>query len=194
MIIKNHDIGWDTNDMNAEKRNHEMYESDSDSEFPSYLFAKFCRHVGVPNSQILWDASRCFFLFWIAAWESFLVIFFSKRKTHLCQKLEVDWQWEQKQLWLPGFYNWRISEEKQKWVGFRMLSLLLCMNVCSLTNEEGRSHQLINIYKYLFYRVYCPRNCMQANPHYARVIGTRVYSDVSILIHAALSIRVHIYV
>ncbi|KAI4582002.1 hypothetical protein MJG53_009527 [Ovis ammon polii x Ovis aries] len=26
-------------------------------------------------------------------------------------------------------------------------------------------------------RVYCPRNCMQANPHYARVIGTRIYSD-----------------
>lgn len=32
-----------------------------------------------------------------------------------------------------------------------------------------------------FSRVYCPRNCMQANPHYARVIGSRVYSDVSIL-------------
>ncbi|KAM7121956.1 cysteine-rich secretory protein LCCL domain-containing 1 isoform 2-T2 [Ciconia maguari] len=26
-------------------------------------------------------------------------------------------------------------------------------------------------------RVYCPRNCMQANPHYARVIGTQIYSD-----------------
>lgn len=30
---------------------------------------------------------------------------------------------------------------------------------------------------------------MQANPHYARVIGTRVYSDVSILLYAVLSIR-----
>lgn len=30
---------------------------------------------------------------------------------------------------------------------------------------------------------------MQANPHYARVIGTRVYSDVSTLLYAVLSIR-----
>lgn len=35
---------------------------------------------------------------------------------------------------------------------------------------------------------------MQANPHYARVIGTRVYSDVSILIYAALSIHVGVYI
>ncbi|KAJ8796997.1 hypothetical protein J1605_001807 [Eschrichtius robustus] len=40
-------------------------------------------------------------------------------------------------------------------------------------------------------RVYCPRNCMQANPHYARVIGTRIYSDVSTLIYAALSIYLY---
>ncbi|XP_044513882.1 cysteine-rich secretory protein LCCL domain-containing 1 isoform X1 [Gracilinanus agilis] len=35
-------------------------------------------------------------------------------------------------------------------------------------------------------RVYCPRNCMQANPHYARVIGTRIYSDVSSICRAAV--------
>ncbi|KFW88062.1 Cysteine-rich secretory protein LCCL domain-containing 1 [Manacus vitellinus] len=35
-------------------------------------------------------------------------------------------------------------------------------------------------------RVYCPHNCMQANPHYARVIGTRIYSDVSSICRAAL--------
>ncbi|XP_041624437.1 cysteine-rich secretory protein LCCL domain-containing 1 isoform X1 [Vulpes lagopus] len=35
-------------------------------------------------------------------------------------------------------------------------------------------------------RVYCPRNCMQANPHYARVIGTRVYSDLSSICRAAV--------
>ncbi|NXA46471.1 CRLD1 protein, partial [Nothocercus julius] len=35
-------------------------------------------------------------------------------------------------------------------------------------------------------RVYCPRNCMQANPHYARVIGTRVYSDMSSICRAAV--------
>lgn len=40
----------------------------------------------------------------------------------------------------------------------------------------------------LFSRVYCPRNCMQSNPHYARVIGTRIYSDVSMLIDAAPNI------
>ncbi|KAI4539702.1 hypothetical protein MG293_010097 [Ovis ammon polii] len=32
-------------------------------------------------------------------------------------------------------------------------------------------------------RVYCPRNCMQANPHYARVIGTRIYSDICVLLN-----------
>uniref|UniRef100_A0A8C3JFI8 Cysteine rich secretory protein LCCL domain containing 1 n=1 Tax=Calidris pygmaea TaxID=425635 RepID=A0A8C3JFI8_9CHAR len=35
-------------------------------------------------------------------------------------------------------------------------------------------------------RVYCPRNCMQANPHYARVIGTRIYSDISSICRAAV--------
>ncbi|RMC15265.1 hypothetical protein DUI87_07453 [Hirundo rustica rustica] len=35
-------------------------------------------------------------------------------------------------------------------------------------------------------RVYCPHNCMQANPHYARVIGTRIYSDISSICRAAV--------
>ncbi|XP_069477326.1 cysteine-rich secretory protein LCCL domain-containing 1 [Ambystoma mexicanum] len=35
-------------------------------------------------------------------------------------------------------------------------------------------------------RVYCPRNCMQANPHYARVIGSRIYSDISSICRAAV--------
>ncbi|XP_054841170.1 cysteine-rich secretory protein LCCL domain-containing 1 [Eublepharis macularius] len=35
-------------------------------------------------------------------------------------------------------------------------------------------------------RVYCPHNCMQANPHYARVIGTRIYSDVSSICRTAV--------
>ncbi|XP_064010828.1 cysteine-rich secretory protein LCCL domain-containing 1 isoform X2 [Pogoniulus pusillus] len=35
-------------------------------------------------------------------------------------------------------------------------------------------------------RVYCPHNCLQASPHYARVIGTQVYSDLSSICRAAL--------
>uniref|UniRef100_A0A8C6Z3I4 Cysteine rich secretory protein LCCL domain containing 1 n=1 Tax=Nothoprocta perdicaria TaxID=30464 RepID=A0A8C6Z3I4_NOTPE len=35
-------------------------------------------------------------------------------------------------------------------------------------------------------RVYCPHNCMQANPHYARVIGSRIYSDMSSICRAAV--------
>nr|XP_033790803.1 cysteine-rich secretory protein LCCL domain-containing 1 [Geotrypetes seraphini] len=35
-------------------------------------------------------------------------------------------------------------------------------------------------------RVYCPGNCMQANSHYARVIGSRVYSDLSSICRAAV--------
>ncbi|XP_018423032.1 PREDICTED: cysteine-rich secretory protein LCCL domain-containing 1 [Nanorana parkeri] len=35
-------------------------------------------------------------------------------------------------------------------------------------------------------RVYCPRNCAQASPHYARVFGTRIYSDISSICKAAL--------
>ncbi|KAJ6663993.1 hypothetical protein lerEdw1_008947 [Lerista edwardsae] len=35
-------------------------------------------------------------------------------------------------------------------------------------------------------RVYCPHNCMQANPHYARVIGSRIYSDVSSICRTAV--------
>ncbi|XP_052031869.1 cysteine-rich secretory protein LCCL domain-containing 1 isoform X2 [Apodemus sylvaticus] len=35
-------------------------------------------------------------------------------------------------------------------------------------------------------RVYCPRNCRQANPQYARVIGSRVYSDLSSICRAAV--------
>ncbi|XP_077893338.1 LOW QUALITY PROTEIN: cysteine-rich secretory protein LCCL domain-containing 1-like [Ictidomys tridecemlineatus] len=34
-------------------------------------------------------------------------------------------------------------------------------------------------------RVYCPCKCMQANPHYARVIGSRIYSDLSSICGAA---------
>lgn len=30
-----------------------------------------------------------------------------------------------------------------------------------------------------FFRVYCPRNCLEENPRISRVIGTRIYSDVS---------------
>ncbi len=30
-------------------------------------------------------------------------------------------------------------------------------------------------------RIYCPRNCLQENPHLSRVIGTKIYSDVSFL-------------
>lgn len=29
------------------------------------------------------------------------------------------------------------------------------------------------------FRLYCPRNCLEENPHISRVIGTRIYSDVS---------------
>ncbi|KAL7984236.1 hypothetical protein Chor_002806 [Crotalus horridus] len=35
-------------------------------------------------------------------------------------------------------------------------------------------------------RVRCPHNCMQANPHYARVIGTIIYSDMSSICRTAV--------
>ncbi|XP_025028541.1 cysteine-rich secretory protein LCCL domain-containing 1 [Python bivittatus] len=35
-------------------------------------------------------------------------------------------------------------------------------------------------------RVHCPHNCVQANPHYARVIGTVIYSDVSSICRTAV--------
>ncbi|XP_028925773.1 cysteine-rich secretory protein LCCL domain-containing 1 [Ornithorhynchus anatinus] len=35
-------------------------------------------------------------------------------------------------------------------------------------------------------RVYCPPNCTQANPHYARVIGSRIYSDLSSICRTAV--------
>ncbi|XP_078543256.1 cysteine-rich secretory protein LCCL domain-containing 1 [Lissotriton helveticus] len=35
-------------------------------------------------------------------------------------------------------------------------------------------------------RIYCPRNCMQANPQYARVIGSKIYSDISSICRAAV--------
>ncbi|KAL4635167.1 cysteine-rich secretory protein LCCL domain-containing 1-like [Arapaima gigas] len=35
-------------------------------------------------------------------------------------------------------------------------------------------------------RLYCPRSCMQENPHFARVIGTQIYSDKSSICRAAV--------
>lgn len=35
-------------------------------------------------------------------------------------------------------------------------------------------------------RLYCPRNCMEENPHISRVIGTRIYSDRSSICRAAV--------
>ncbi|KAG8441918.1 hypothetical protein GDO86_010919 [Hymenochirus boettgeri] len=35
-------------------------------------------------------------------------------------------------------------------------------------------------------RVYCPRNCAQASPHYARVFGTGIYCDISSICKAAI--------
>ncbi|XP_015668707.1 cysteine-rich secretory protein LCCL domain-containing 1 [Protobothrops mucrosquamatus] len=35
-------------------------------------------------------------------------------------------------------------------------------------------------------RIHCPHNCMQANPHYARVIGTIIYSDMSSICRTAV--------
>ncbi|KAM6457505.1 cysteine-rich secretory protein LCCL domain-containing 1 isoform 2-T2 [Liasis olivaceus] len=35
-------------------------------------------------------------------------------------------------------------------------------------------------------RVHCPHSCVQANPHYARVIGTVIYSDVSSICRTAV--------
>uniref|UniRef100_A0A672JIL5 Cysteine-rich secretory protein LCCL domain containing 1a n=1 Tax=Salarias fasciatus TaxID=181472 RepID=A0A672JIL5_SALFA len=35
-------------------------------------------------------------------------------------------------------------------------------------------------------RLYCPRNCLQENPHISRVIGTRIYSDKSSVCRAAV--------
>lgn len=33
-----------------------------------------------------------------------------------------------------------------------------------------------------FFRLYCPRSCLEENPHISRVIGTGTYSDVSLTI------------
>ncbi|KAG8520479.1 Cysteine-rich secretory protein LCCL domain-containing 1, partial [Galemys pyrenaicus] len=54
--------------------------------------------------------------------------------------------------------------------------------------RQGRKHYFIksNRNGVQTIGVYCPRNCMQANPHYARVIGTRVYSDLSSICRAAV--------
>ncbi|XP_063339723.1 cysteine-rich secretory protein LCCL domain-containing 1 [Pelmatolapia mariae] len=35
-------------------------------------------------------------------------------------------------------------------------------------------------------RLYCPRNCVEENPHISRVIGTRIYSDKSSICRAAV--------
>uniref|UniRef100_A0A3Q2ZZM5 Cysteine rich secretory protein LCCL domain containing 1 n=2 Tax=Kryptolebias marmoratus TaxID=37003 RepID=A0A3Q2ZZM5_KRYMA len=35
-------------------------------------------------------------------------------------------------------------------------------------------------------RLYCPRNCLEENPHLSRVIGTRIYSDKSSICRAAV--------
>ncbi|KAK5898479.1 hypothetical protein CgunFtcFv8_015893 [Champsocephalus gunnari] len=35
-------------------------------------------------------------------------------------------------------------------------------------------------------RLYCPRNCLEENPHISRVIGTRIYSDKSSICRAAV--------
>ncbi|XP_033933145.1 LOW QUALITY PROTEIN: cysteine-rich secretory protein LCCL domain-containing 1-like [Pseudochaenichthys georgianus] len=35
-------------------------------------------------------------------------------------------------------------------------------------------------------RLYCPRNCLEENPHICRVIGTRIYSDKSSICRAAV--------
>uniref|UniRef100_A0A3Q3FGW6 Cysteine rich secretory protein LCCL domain containing 1 n=1 Tax=Labrus bergylta TaxID=56723 RepID=A0A3Q3FGW6_9LABR len=35
-------------------------------------------------------------------------------------------------------------------------------------------------------RLYCPRNCLEDNPHISRVIGTRIYSDKSSICRAAV--------
>ena len=60
------------------------------------------------------------------------------------------------------------------------------MSMALLIRKTKITSCLVFVNVYLFFRVYCPRNCMQANPHYARVIGTRIYSDVSILNHIRL--------
>uniref|UniRef100_A0A8C2IML0 Cysteine-rich secretory protein LCCL domain containing 1a n=1 Tax=Cyprinus carpio TaxID=7962 RepID=A0A8C2IML0_CYPCA len=35
-------------------------------------------------------------------------------------------------------------------------------------------------------RIYCPRNCLQENPHLSRVIGTKMYSDKSSICRSAI--------
>ncbi|GCC26362.1 hypothetical protein chiPu_0004778 [Chiloscyllium punctatum] len=55
-------------------------------------------------------------------------------------------------------------------------------------NCETRGHQMCTFKKPASHcpRIYCPRNCMQENPHLARVIGTHIYSDRSSICRAAV--------
>ncbi|XP_078073236.1 cysteine-rich secretory protein LCCL domain-containing 1-like isoform X1 [Mustelus asterias] len=55
-------------------------------------------------------------------------------------------------------------------------------------NCQTRGHQICTYKKPTSHcpRIYCPQNCMQENPHLARVIGTHVYSDRSSVCRAAV--------
>lgn len=37
----------------------------------------------------------------------------------------------------------------------------------------------VKTWNYCIFRLYCPRNCLEENPRLSRVIGTKIYSDVS---------------
>ena len=158
-----------------------MYESNRDSNFPSDLFSKCFTHIGyqIPRySELLPAASFCFESLHQKA-------FWLKGNTFV---LEVDSIGRRNCVQCVAFTIDLVEKKKVSKVQNAEF-LLLCSHVLLMRKIETTSYSVfINIY--LFFRVYCPRNCMQANPHYARVIGTRVYSDVSILIYAALSICV----
>lgn len=53
-----------------------------------------------------------------------------------------------------------------------------CMSV-SLITQGPQLHVNSPIFNCSLFRLYCPRNCLEENPHISRVIGTTIYSDVS---------------
>lgn len=55
-------------------------------------------------------------------------------------------------------------------------------------NCQTRAHQICTFKKPVSHcpRMYCPPNCLEENPHLARVIGTRFYSDRSSICRAAV--------
>lgn len=144
----------------------------SHTDLPSHTFIKFCQPC-VPNSVLL----------------SFVYVFFCFKfpsQRLLCKHKQIKTQrttttkhglkWKGGTVSSAGSGHWSL-------VGEMKASRLYNADFIS---KKHWAYQLTLCV--LFFRVYCPRNCRQANPQYARVIGSRVYSDVSMLTYAVPNI------